>query len=108
MQRLGPDIHMQTTHQITEIVFEAIDEVNQLLPRDRRIPKSEDAMLFGPSGLLDSMGVVNLSVAVEEKVEKKFGVSVSLIGDEAMGEEVFPMESVQSLIGYLAKSIKKD
>jgi acyl carrier protein len=61
----------------------AIDAVNELLPEDRLLSKSTNTVLLGESGELDSMGFVNLVAAVEEQLERQFGIRYALV-DEVM------------------------
>jgi acyl carrier protein len=90
-----------TTPVILEALYEAIDEMNDLLPLERRLPKSCDTRLFGEGGRLDSMGLVNLIVAVEQKIEEKFARTVVLADERAMSQRRSPFRSVAALAGYI-------
>ncbi len=93
--------------QITNAIFSAIDEINQQLTREQRLPKSADAMLFSDSGPLDSLGLVNLIVLVEQKVEEQTGCPVSLANDEALSLNDSPFRSVGRLRDYIAMLLEK-
>jgi acyl carrier protein len=69
---------------------------------NRRIPDDlgPDTRLFGESGLLDSMGLVSLVVAVEENIEDQYDVAVSLANQEAMSLKRSPFRSIGSLAEY--------
>ena len=56
--------------KIQGIVSCAIDRLNELLPTGQSLPKERTTILLGRSGCLDSMGFVNLLVALEEELEK--------------------------------------
>jgi acyl carrier protein len=62
----------------------AIDRVNELLPTGYPLCKEKDTVLLGKGSTLDSMGFVNLVVAIEEELETQLGVKASL-SDEVMG-----------------------
>jgi len=94
--------------QITNAVLSAIDEINLQLTREQRLTKSDDAMLFGESGPLDSLGLVNLIVLVEQKVEEQTGCPVSLANDETLSLKDSPFQSVRRLTDYIAMLLEKN
>lgn len=66
--------------KIEEAVYSAIEAVNlQRLP-NQRIKAAPDAVLVGAEGL-DSLGLVNFVVILEEKLAGATGQEVSLISD---------------------------
>lgn len=56
--------------------------------------------LFGAEGFLDSMALVTLVVALEQGIEEKFGVSVTLADAAAMSQERSPYRTIQALAEY--------
>lgn len=65
-----------------------------------------DTRLFGSSGVLDSMGLVTLVVAVEQAIEDRFGRSVALADEKALSQERSPYRSVSSLAEYALSQIQ--
>jgi acyl carrier protein len=59
-----------------------------------------DTPLFGRQGLLDSMGLVTLVIAVEQAIEDELGVSVSLADAKALSQRASPYRTVGSLATY--------
>lgn len=92
---------MTNNERITNVIFSAVEEVNDQLPRKQRLEKSIDAILFGKSGKLDSLGLVNLIVAVEEKIQEEFGVTVTLADERAMSQTNSPFKSLGTLADYV-------
>ena len=86
---------------ILRIVYRAVDEVNAHLPAAHRLPKSADAPLFGNGGPLDSLGLVNLIVAVEQAIEDELSVSVVLADEKAMSQRSSPFRTVGALAAYV-------
>jgi acyl carrier protein len=85
---------------VRDIIFDAIEELNQHTRAERRVTKSLDAVLYGQSGALDSLGLVNLTVSIERRIEEQFGVSVSLLNEYgSLFDESF--RTVGSLCRYL-------
>ena len=86
-----------------QVIFKAIDDVNRQLPKDQRLEKTTETLLFDRSeGQLDSLGLVNLVAAVEEHIEEEFEVGVTLADPKAMSNAHRPFASVASLAEYVA------
>ena len=54
---------MSNRESIIRLIYEAIDEFNLQHPPEERLEKSAESVLFGPSGRLDSLGLVDLILA---------------------------------------------
>ena len=87
--------------RVEQSVFDVIDEFNRTLPSGKKLKKSMETTLFGKHGGLDSLGLVNLVVAVEQKIEEEFGVPVSLADERAMSQEKSPFRTVDALVKYI-------
>lgn len=61
----------------------------------------EGTRLFGSSGFLDSVGLVSLVLDVEQQVNDRWGLSLSLADDRAMSQQRSPFRSVGSLADYV-------
>jgi acyl carrier protein len=94
--------------QITQIIYEVIDETNAELPAEKRLEKSPETVLLGSHGKLDSLGVVHLIVAVEDRLRDDLGVSVTLADERAMSQNNSPFRSVSSLSAYIAQLMESD
>ena len=92
---------MDRSEEIKQMLYEAIDELNNDLPNADKMEKSMESVLFGMGGRLSSIDLVNLVVAVEERIEEKFGVAVSLADERAMSEESSPLSTVGTLASYI-------
>jgi acyl carrier protein len=67
---------------------------------------SRDTPLFGRQGILDSLGLVSLVVAVEQAIEDECGMSVSLADDKAMSQQHSPYRTVGSLAEYASRLLE--
>ena len=74
----------------------------------RKIPRDvgSETPLFGQEGLLDSVGLVTLIVAVEQAIEDTFGVSVSLADEKAMSQQQSPYRTIEALAEYAQRIIQ--
>ena len=59
-----------------------------------------ETVLFGPSGILDSIGLVSVIVELEQKLSDHAGRDVSLMDDRALSQARSPFRTVQSLADY--------
>ncbi len=89
------------------IVFYAINEINLQLPKEQQLSKDIDELLFDRSGNLDSLGLVNLIVAIEQKIDEEFGITVSLANEEALATENSPFLSVKSLSAHIENILRE-
>ncbi len=87
----------------TLLVVEAYRATLELQEVDFEKPKKIDkhTPVYGSNGYLDSLGLVNLVVALEEKVKETFNVSISLATEKAMSRTRSPFRDVKSLSLYL-------
>jgi acyl carrier protein len=98
---------MRANDDILKVIFKGIDSVNDLRPKEARIGKQPDAALMGESGGLDSLGMVNLIVAIEQQIEEQFHVTLDLADDEAMSMPDNPFATVESLAVYIAHLLER-
>jgi acyl carrier protein len=87
--------------QTAAAVFAAVDEVNRLLRRTQRLDHSLDTVVSGAGAQLDSLGLVNLISAIEQKVEQEFGVSVALADALIAGQDQNPVCTLGTVVDYL-------
>ena len=93
-----------------KIIEMIIEETNAILdtPNDNM---NVDTNLYGNSGILDSMGLVSMIVAVEQDVEDEFDVQITIANAKAMSQKNSPFKTVGSLATYvegLIEEAKKD
>ena len=62
--------------------------------------------LYGESGALDSMALVNLIADIEEAVAESYKANIALADDKAMSEQRSPFRNVDSLIDTLLERIQ--
>lgn len=91
--------------KIQEALFQAIDEINEFLPQERRLKKSSETALRGQKGL-DSIQFVRFVVAAEEAIAEGLGVSLSLVSEKAFSSKTSPFATVESLSDFVGALIK--
>lgn len=73
--------------QFLQLLYEAVDDLNQVQAPGQTLEKSPTTVLMGFPGKLDSLGFVVLVVALEEKMERTLGRRLSVIDSMFGGEE---------------------
>ena len=87
-------------------IFETIDEINETLPDEQRLEKSVDTRLFGRQGRLDSLGLVNFIVLLEQRIADDFDMAVTLADEKAISRARSPFRSVENLADYVIEQLK--
>jgi len=93
---------------IIDLIFKAVEELNQQLPKKQQLTKSAHSILFGRNGNLDSLGLVNLIVAIEQNIEDEFGVSITIADERAMSQKHSPFRTIGSLTDYIEMLLKEE
>ena len=88
-------------NDIISLIYNSIDELNAQRTLDNQIVKSGETVLFGREGKLDSLGLVNLILSIEEAVNEAFNREIALADEKAMSQRNNPFQSVSSLADYI-------
>ena len=92
--------------KILQLIYEAIDVINTQLPIEDNIEKHAGTALFGSGSKLDSLGLINLIVAVEQNIEDEFDITITLADERAMSQKHSPFRTVSSLVDYIETLIE--
>ena len=83
------------------LIYRTIDIVNRQLPAERRLAPRGDTVIVGAGGALDSLGIVNFIVALEEHVADALGRGVQLLDTDLIAAENGPFRTVDTLAAHL-------
>jgi acyl carrier protein len=86
--------------KVVECIYAAVDEANLDREGEPPIEKALDTPIQGSESGLDSLGLINFIVTVEENVEREFGVALVLGDDRALEQDPSPFESIAALAEY--------
>ena len=87
------------------IVAEAVADLNLQRSAEDQIGKDPHALLFGPGGSLDSLGLVQLIAEVENGVEDASGQRVNLADEALLESAENPFKSIASLCAHLVRLV---
>ena len=92
---------MDTKEKIYKVIYRAVDEINTLSDDDYELNKTRETILLGQGGDLDSLGLINLIVAVEQNIEDEYDTAVTLADEKAMSQKQSPFRTIGSLADYI-------
>jgi hypothetical protein len=93
--------------QVVQAIYTAIRSANELRGPEDQLPCREDTVLYGPSGGLNSLGLVSLIIEVEEAVNARAGRHLVLADAHAMSQQRNPFRDVRSLADYVTGRLEE-
>lgn len=92
---------------IIELIRQAAEETNEQFAVQIS-KKGAETILFGRKGKLDSIGLVNLVVAVETLIEEEFDVNLTIADERAMSQKHSPFRTVSTLADYIIMLLEEE
>lgn len=90
---------------IYRVIMNALKQINQ----DRETPidlaPGRSIVLYGQDGVFDSLGLVGFLVSLEEAIQDRLGMAVTLVSEKAVSRRVSPFSSVAALIQFVAEEL---
>jgi D-alanine--poly(phosphoribitol) ligase subunit 2 len=92
---------------LQEILFPAVEEAKRSIDSAVSLTASADAPLFGDGGL-DSMGLVRFIIMVEERIEDRTQIALTLASDKAMSQKSSPFKTLGTLAHYIGECLAEE
>ncbi len=93
--------------EVLGIVYHVMDELNEEHASESRLPLSKDTVIFGSESNLDSLGLVNLIVGIEQGILEELGLEIIIVSDKAMSRKRSPFRTVGSLVDYIVELVEQ-
>ena len=93
--------------KIIEVIYKSINEMNSQLDDKIKLVESTETVLMGSDGKLDSLALVNLIVVIEQNIEDKFDVSITIADERAMSQKHSPFRTIGTLTDYIDTLLKE-
>ena len=94
--------------EVAGIVIASLQEVLTLASREAPAGViGEETCLIGQGAVLDSLGLVNLILEVEQRLEADHSVTIILADERAMSQKNSPFRSVRSLTDYVCRLVEE-
>jgi acyl carrier protein len=87
-------------NRVLELVVEAGEKSSEKFELEYEEFK-EDARLFGPSGVLDSLDLVSFVITLEDLIKEEFNTTVIISSDKAMSQKSSPFLSVKTVTNFV-------
>jgi D-alanine--poly(phosphoribitol) ligase subunit 2 len=94
-----------THHDVLEVIFRAIDEANKLATPESQLVKQSSTVLLGEGGVLDSLGLITLIVAIEERLQSDLDVQAIVLDEEALADPEGPYRTIETLANWILTRI---
>lgn len=91
--------------ELTTLIIDATRELGTEQGIEISQALDADTRLFGEGGLLDSMALVSLVIAVEQAVEEKYDTTVALADEKALSQRSSPYRTIGTLAAYAAQEL---
>lgn len=79
-----------------------------ILQIENDLQYNEESRIFGNDGILDSMGLVNLIVALEERIQDEYDVVITLADERAMSRNKSPFRTVATFAEYIEELLHEE
>tara|TARA_B100000787_G_C16197967_1_gene302394 strand:- start:3829 stop:4134 length:306 start_codon:yes stop_codon:yes gene_type:complete len=90
-----------TKDEIVTLMYQVIDDENETREADHQIVKSLETAFLSQDGALDSLGLVSLIVATEEKIADSLDRVITIADAKAMSQKNSPFRTVDTLVNYI-------
>ena len=94
-----------TQNDVLRAIFRAIDDANKLAPPDAQLAKESSTVLLGEGGVLDSLGLITLIVAIEEKLQSDLGVQAIVLDEDALADPDGSYRTIDTLANWILTRI---
>jgi acyl carrier protein len=96
-----------TKKEITTIVINQVEQLNDTFPEAQKITVNENTVLFGSGSSIDSLSLVSIIVDLESLFSEEHGYDISLTDDRAMAREQSPFTNITTLVNYVFELISE-
>lgn len=96
-----------TRGQILELVLQVSRKVMEDLPPEQRTTFTPSSQLVGGDSPLDSLALVGFVIELQEALQSKFGVALTLADERALAQPVNPFSTVDALADYALRLLEE-
>ena len=94
-----------TKEELDTLMERAIGIYNEEADNESQIVKEAD--LFGKNGQLDSLGLVNFLVIVEDLLREEHDIGIVIANERAISTKNSPFASIDALIAFVLEEIHR-
>lgn len=94
--------------ELVALIIRVAEDLNGTMSQPVPVEKGADAPLYGQEGVLDSLELVTMVVAVEEAIEDEMDAYIVLADEKAMSQRTSPFLTIGTLADYAARLIEEE
>ena len=91
--------------KIKTLVFESIEEINKDLEINELYKPTLETQFFD---LVDSLGVLNFILDIEQRLEREFGKYIQIANEEVMDAMKTPFKTIKDVIEFIEERVEKE
>lgn len=95
----------EAAERVLALIYEVVDQVNRGRASRDRIDKQPNTVLIGKNGQLDSLGMVNFIIGVEELIEDEYGVQISLVDGTSVNDSSGHLRTIENLNAHIVRTV---
>lgn len=88
-----------------EVVKKSIDELNEILPKKKRLINEDSTHLISSKSNLESIDLVNLFINIEQNIKKEKNLSLTF---DDITNNIDKLKTIGSLKSYLKDKFKNE
>ncbi len=92
---------------IAKCVIDAVNDIRPFAPGLKSVELMDDTVIFGEHGALDSIRLVHLIATIEELIEDRFNLVITLADQNAFSKAKSPFRTVRSLSEYVTGRVNE-
>lgn len=92
--------------EVLDLIYQAIDVVNELRADDEKLPKDPDLVIAGENGTLSSLETATLILAVESRVNTHFDTQLQLLDDVDLVDGFDKVSSPRLIVNLVRDRLK--
>lgn len=92
--------------KIKKIIFDSLKEFNEGMSEEGALEISNDTVLLGVNGKLDSLDFITLIVIIEDNISDKLGKNITIVGEEAFSKKHYPFKNVNALTEFIVELLE--
>ena len=103
--RLKKNIVME--NNICRLIFSCLEVHNASVSEDCAVEISKETLLYGSDSGLGSMGLANLLISIENKINARYNINIDLVNENMFNQPHNPYLNVESLAAYIDRLLEK-
>ena len=90
---------------ILQSIYDTVEEVNRQLPNEQQLQRSPDTIIVGDGGVLDSLGVISFLVALEDRLSRETGNTITLLDEEIISKSDGPLKTIGHIEQFITRKL---